>query len=100
MHGRYEVVCQSGHISKRQLLDFFAKCQVDAPFHHVMEGGVLSSSVVALSGGLLCINILLCMVVNRLEQNRLTEEEKQKLQTEAAHNLEPAKTYQDSFNHG
>lgn len=65
---------------------------------NAMEGGVLTSSVVALSGGLLCINVLLCLVVNKLEQNRLAEEEKRKLQAEAAQNLELAKTYQDSFN--
>lgn len=64
---------------------------------NALEGGMLSGGVIALSGGLLCINVLLCLVVNRLEQNRRAEEEKRNLQAEATHNLELAKTYQDSF---
>lgn len=64
---------------------------------NAMKGGVLSGTVIALSGGLLCVNVLLCVVVNKLEQNRLAEEEKQQLRAESQHNLELAKTYQDSF---
>lgn len=44
------------------------------------------------------INILLCTVVNRLEQIRESEAERQRLQAEAVHNLDLAKNYQDSFN--
>lgn len=80
------------------LIPLYTIVGTGALISNAMEGGVLSSGVVALSGGLLCINVLLCLAINRLEQNRLAEEEKQKLQTEAAHNLQLAKTYQDSFN--
>lgn len=66
---------------------------------NAMNGGTLSGGIVALSGGLLCINVLLCVVVNKLEQHRQAEEEKRKLQAEANHNLQLAKTYQDSFAH-
>lgn len=64
----------------------------------ILDGGELSNGVIILSGGLLVINILLCTVVNRLEQIRESEAERQRLQTEAAHNLDLAKNYQDSFN--
>lgn len=80
------------------LIPLYTIVAVGALISNAMEGGVLSGGMVALSGGLLCINVILCLVVNRLEQNRLAEEEKQKFQTEAAHNLQMAKTYQDSFN--
>lgn len=65
--------------------------------HNAMQGDSLSGGVVALSGGLLCVNVLLCLVVNKLEQNRLAEEEKRQLQGEASHNLMLAKNYQASF---
>lgn len=65
--------------------------------HNAMEGGALSGGVMLLSGGLLCINVFLCLIVNKLEQNRQAEAEKRELQAEAARNLELAKTYQDSF---
>lgn len=80
------------------LIPLYTIVATGALISNAMEGGALSGGMVALSGGLLCINVVLCLVVNRLEQNRLAEEEKQKLQTEAAHNLQMAKTYQDSFN--
>lgn len=63
----------------------------------ILDGGELSSGVIILCGGLLAINVLLCTVVNRLEQSRKSEQEKKQLQTEAAHNLDLAKSYQDSF---
>lgn len=62
-----------------------------------MESGMLSTWVIALSGGLLCTNVILCVLVNKLEESRFAEAEKQKLQKEAAHNLEVARTYQKSF---
>lgn len=64
---------------------------------NAMNGGALSGGIVVLSGGLLCINVLLCLAANKLEQVRHAEAEKRKLQEEASHNLQLAKTYQDSF---
>lgn len=64
----------------------------------IQDGGELSGSVVALSGGLLVINIIVCLVINRLEQIHESELEKQQLQAEAMHSLKLAKNYQDSFN--
>lgn len=64
---------------------------------NAMQGSTLSSGVVALSGGLLCVNVLLCLVVNRLEQNPMAKEEKRALLEESAHNLALAKNYQASF---
>lgn len=65
--------------------------------HNAMQGDSLSGGVVALSGGLLCVNVLLCLVVNRLEQNQMAKEEKRALLEESAHNLTLAKNYQASF---
>ncbi len=64
----------------------------------ILNGGELSGGVVALSGGLLVINVILCLVINKLEQIHDSELEKQRLQAEAMHNLKLAKNYQDSFN--
>lgn len=64
---------------------------------NTIKSGRLPGNVIILSGGLLCINVLLCLVVNKLEQNRQVQEEKQRLQTEAAYNLQLAETYQESF---
>lgn len=79
------------------LIPLYTIIAISAIFSNAMEGGALSGNAVVLSGGLLCVNILLCLVVNKLEQNRLMEKEKKQLQAEAAHNLELAKMYQDSF---
>ncbi len=64
---------------------------------NTIKSGMLPGNVIIFSGGLLCINVLLCLVVNKLEQNRRAQEEKQRLQTEAAYNLQLAETYQESF---
>ena len=48
--------------------------------------------------GLLCVNVILCLAVNKLEQNRQIEQEKQRFQAEVTHSLELANTYRDSFN--
>lgn len=64
---------------------------------NAMQGSTLSRGVVALSGGLLCVNVLLFLIVNKLEQPRMDEEEKRTLLEMAAHNLALAKNYQASF---
>lgn len=64
----------------------------------VVDGRELSSSVIALSGGLLIINVILCIVIDKLELSHESEVERQNLQAEAMRNLELAKNYQDSFN--
>lgn len=58
----------------------------------------LSLGVISLGGGLALISFILCIAIYKLEKNREAEAEKQKLQAEAAHNLETAKNYQESFN--
>lgn len=64
----------------------------------ILNGDELSSGIVALSGGLLVINVIVCIVINKLEQIHDSELEKQQLQAESMHNLKLAKNYQDSFN--
>lgn len=65
---------------------------------NAMQSDVLSGSIIAFSGGLLCVNVILCLAVNKLEQNRQIEQEKQRFQAEVTHSLELANTYRDSFN--
>lgn len=78
-------------------IPFYTMMGTGALITNAMRGGTLSGGVVALSGGLLCVNVLLCLVVNKLEQNRMAEEEKRALLEEATHNLALAKNYQASF---
>ncbi len=42
---------------------------------NAMQSDVLSGSIIAFSGGLLCVNVILCLAVNKLEQNRQIEQE-------------------------
>lgn len=65
--------------------------------HSAMAGGTLPVGIVALSGGGLCVNVILCFGIHQLERNQLMEQENQNLPSEAARNLELAKTYRDSF---
>lgn len=78
-------------------IPFYTMVGTGALITNAMQGSTLSSGVIALSGELLCVNVLLCLVVNKLEQNRMVEEEKRALLEEAAHNLALAKDYQASF---
>lgn len=78
-------------------IPFYTMVGTGALITNAMQGSTLSSGVTALSGGLLCVNVLLCLVVNKLEQSRMAEEEKRALLEEAAHNLALAKNYQASF---
>ena len=64
----------------------------------IANGVELSGGVLFFSGGLLVINIVLCIILNKLERSRESEEEAQKLRAEAIHNLEAARNYQESFN--
>ena len=64
---------------------------------NAMNGSTLSMAVVAFSGGLLCINVLLCLVLNKLELHRIAEEEKRMLQSEVTYHVELANSYQESF---
>lgn len=64
---------------------------------NAMEGSSLSMTVVAFSGGLLCINVLLCLVLNKLELHRMAEEERRMLQADVAYHVELANSYQESF---
>ena len=59
---------------------------------NAMQSDVLSGSIIAFSGGLLCVNVILCLAVNKLEQNRQIEQEKQRFQAEVTHSLELANT--------
>lgn len=79
------------------LIPIYTVLGTSAILSNTIKSGILPANVIVFSGGLLCINVLLCMVVNKLEQNRQAQEEKQRLQTEAAYNLQLAETYQESF---
>lgn len=106
------ISCGCGYIIKRQeksykgksnlwifllLVPLYTLLGTGIILSDTMQSGIISGRVVFLSGGLLCINVVICLVINRLEQNRQTEEEKLQLQSEVAHSLKLAETYQDSF---
>ena len=79
------------------LIPLYTIVGMGALFNSTMAGGALSGGIVALSGGLLCVNLILCLVINKLEQSQFVEEENRILHSEATHNLELAKTYHDFF---
>lgn len=106
------ISCGCGYIIKRQkecsqgksnlwifllLIPLYTLLGTGIILSDTMQSGIISGRVIFLSGGLLCINVVICLVINRLEQNRQTEEEKLQLQSEVAHSLKLAETYQDSF---
>lgn len=64
---------------------------------NAMNGGTLSMAVIAFRVGLLCINILLCLVLNKLKLHRIAEEEKRMLESEVTYHVELANSYQESF---
>lgn len=68
-----------------------------ALINDAMAGEELSSDMIALSGGLLCIDIILFAVLNKLETDRIEKQDKLILQRESAYNHQIAKTYQESF---
>ena len=99
------VVRRQAH--RQQKSSVFLACLILIPLYSItatgvmidnaMKGGNLSADVIAFSGGLLGINVLLCLVLNKLELHRITEEEKRMLRSEVAYHVELANSYQESF---